>query len=81
MPAAMVKRHNALVRKLLHSIEGQTSREGLLVTGQDIASDACFAKNDMLEIGGVHPITAVLGIQLIIIQVSRIQLSAFDMFF
>ena len=63
MHAAMVERHNALVRKLLHSIDSQTTLEGLPVTDQDIVSEACYAKNNMLEIGGAHPITAVLGIQ------------------
>ena len=33
------------------------------VTDQDMVSEACYAKNNMLEIGGAHPITAVLGIQ------------------
>ena len=42
MHAAMVERHNALVRKLLHSIDGQTSLEGLPVADQDIVSEACL---------------------------------------
>ena len=61
--AAMVERHNALVRQLLHRIDGQNSLEGLPVTDQDIVCEACYAKNNMLEIGGAPPITAVLGSQ------------------
>ena len=60
--ASMVERHNALVRTLLHTIEGQTTLEGLPSTDEDIVSEACYAKNNMLEIGGARPITAVLGI-------------------
>ena len=40
MHAARVERHNALVRKLLHAIDGQTSLEGLPVTDQVIVSEA-----------------------------------------
>ena len=49
MHAAMVEIHNDLVGKLLHSFDGQTSLEGLPVTDQDIVSEACYAKNNMLK--------------------------------
>ena len=58
--ATTVERQNALVRALLHNIEGQTTPEGLAATDEDIVSETCYAKNNMLEIGGAHPITAVL---------------------
>ena len=60
--ATMVKRHNGLIRQLLLNLEGQSTLEGLPVTDEDIVSEACYAKNNMLEIGGQHPITAVFGI-------------------
>ena len=59
--ATMVERHNGLIRQLLHNIEGQTTLEGLPVTDGDIVSEACYAKNNLLEIGGQHPIAAVFG--------------------
>ena len=49
--ASMVERHNALVRICLHTIEGQTILELLPITDEDIVSDACYAKNNMIEIG------------------------------
>lgn len=32
------------------------------MNADDVISEACYAKNNMLQIGGAHPITAVLGI-------------------
>ena len=32
------------------------------MTDEDIVFEACYAKNNMLDIGGQHPITAVCGI-------------------
>ena len=61
--ASMVERHNVLIRKLLHTIEGQTILEGLPTTNEDIVSLACYAKNSMLEIGETHPIPAVRGMR------------------
>ena len=57
------KTHNVLIRKLLHMIEGQTTLEGLPTTNEDIVSEACYAKNSMLEIGETHPIPAVRGMR------------------
>ena len=61
--ASMVERHNFLIRKLLHIIEGQTTLEGLPTTNEDIVSEACYTKNSMLEIGETHPIPAVRGMR------------------
>ena len=61
--ATMVERHNSLVRRLLHVIYQQSTEEGLKVDVEDIIAETTYAKNNMLEIGGVHPITAVLGIK------------------
>ena len=60
--ATMVERHNGLIRQLLHNIEGLHILEGLPVTDEDIVVLACYAKNNMLDIGGQHPITAAFGI-------------------
>ena len=60
--ATMVERHNGLIRQLLHNIEGQSALEGLPVTDEDIVSEAFYAKSNLLDIGGQHPITAVCGI-------------------
>ena len=58
----MVERHHGLIRQLRHNIEGQSTSEGLPVTDEDIVFEACYAKNNMLEICGQHPITEVFGV-------------------
>ena len=61
--ASMVERHNVLIRKLLHTIEGQTILEGLPTTNEDIVSEVCYAKNSMFEICETHPIFALRGMR------------------
>ena len=61
--ATMIERHNALLRRLLHIIDDQVEAEGLHITDEDIVAETCYAKSNMLEVGGAHPITAVLGIK------------------
>ena len=46
-------------QQMLHSKNGQTTLEVLPLTDQDIDSEACYAKHNLLEVGGALPITAV----------------------
>ena len=55
-----IERNNALVKTLLHTIQRQTTSGRLPITNEDAAPEACYAKNNTLEIGRTHSITEVL---------------------
>ena len=59
--AQVVERHHAILRDHLHKILAQLRSEKLLVSFQDVLSEATFVKNAMLTISGTTPYVALLG--------------------
>lgn len=57
--AQMVERHHEILRGLLHKIADQCAAEGIRVTADDILTEAVYAKNAIVTIGGHSPHEAV----------------------
>eukprot|EP00971_Amphidinium_carterae_P351093 6491908-Amphidinium_carterae.1 len=61
--AAIIERHNQILRQQLHVIETQLQQEGQMVPLQQTLSQALFAKNSLTTHQGLSPYNAVMGIQ------------------
>ena len=59
--AGIVERHNELLRRQIHLMEGQTTADGLRVDFDMILSEALFAKNCLFTCGGLSPYEALYG--------------------
>ena len=60
--ARMVERHNELLRRQLHLVDEQCSRDGLLVSDTAILDECVLAKNCMVSVtGNITPYKAVFG--------------------
>ena len=59
--AHMVERHHEALRDLFHKISDQTAAEGVRVTPDNVISEASYAKNVLVNIGGHSPHEAVFG--------------------
>ena len=59
--AAMVERHNALLRRQILIMLDQTLEDGVRITFEAVLCESIYAKNALLRIGGSTPYEAVLG--------------------
>ena len=59
--AAIVERHNELLRRQIHLIDGKATADGLRVSFQQVLTEATFAKNVLLQYGGYSPYEALYG--------------------
>ena len=59
--AAIVERHHAIVRDLMHKILSQLRAEGIAINWKAVIAEACFAKNVLTDVAGYSPFVAVFG--------------------
>ena len=59
--AAMIERHNELLRRQIHLTDQQATNDGLRVSFTQILNEALFAKNVLLQYGGFSPYEALYG--------------------
>ena len=59
--AAVVERHNALLRRQVHLLLEQSNEDGLRVPFSAVLAESVFAKNALLRINNFTPYEAVLG--------------------
>ena len=59
--AAIVERHNEILRRQLHLVDMQSTADGLAVSFHQILNESIFAKNCLLQYGGYSPYEALYG--------------------
>ena len=59
--AAIVERHHQMIRELMHRLLHQARAENLAIDFSDALSEAVFAKNIFLNVGGFSPFQALFG--------------------
>ena len=59
--AAVVERHNDLLRRQIHLMDAQAIADGLRVSFEQVLSEATMAKNMLLQYGGYSPYEALYG--------------------
>ena len=59
--AAIVERHNELLRRQIHLTDMEATKQGLRVSFEHALQEATFAKNTLLQHGGFSPYEALYG--------------------
>ena len=59
--AAVVERHNELLRRQVHLMDAQATADGLRVSFAQVLNEATLAKNMLLQYGGYSPYEALYG--------------------
>ena len=59
--AGIVERHNDILRKQIHLIDGQAVADGLAVSFEDVLTEAVYSKNVLCQYGGFTPYEALYG--------------------
>lgn len=59
--AGIVQRHNAILRKQVHLVDGQAVADGLQVSFEDVLAEAVYSKNVLCQYGGFTPYEALYG--------------------
>ena len=59
--APVVERHNEILRRQIHLMDQQATRDGLRVSFTQVLNEAVFSKNVLLQYGGYSPYEALFG--------------------